>query len=295
MLPDGLTMRGARLADARRVADLVEAADLVDIGEKMFDVSDIEAEWAGADFDLERDVLLVERDGELVAWAQVAGDRAEADVHPDHRRRGIGRALAEWTEERARDTGQPRVGQTKIDTLTDARRLFESRGYEPGWDSWVLRLPEDAEMTVAELPPDIAIRPARPEEDHDVYLVVENAFNEWADRTPQTYEQWRARVIERPDFDRSLLLVAVLGDRPVGVCFGIHYPEEGWADQIAVVPELRGRGLARSMLAALFGELRSRGERRMGLNTDSRTGALGLYLELGMVVSHTFRRWWLTL
>jgi ribosomal protein S18 acetylase RimI-like enzyme len=64
---------------------------------------------------------------------------------------------------------------------------------------------------------------------------------------------------------------------------------------VAVVPELRGRGLARSMLAVLFDELRARGERRMGLNTDSRTGALGLYLELGMVVTHTFRHWSLEL
>jgi len=295
MFPDGLTTRGARLDDARRVADLVEAADLVDIGEKMFDVSDIETDWSSADLDLDHDVLLVERDGELVAWAQVQGDRADADVHPEHRRGGIGRALVAWTEDRARRTGQSKVGQTKIDSLTDARRLFEARGYQPGWDSWILRLPEGAEMTTPELPPGITIRPARPEEDHDVYLVVENAFNEWENRTPRTYEQWRSRVVERPDFDRSLLLVAATDEGPVGVCFGIHYPDEGWADQVAVVREFRGRGLARSMLAALFGELRARGEQQMGLNTDSRTGALGLYLELGMTVSHTFRHWWLPL
>jgi hypothetical protein len=45
------------------------------------------------------------------------------------------------------------------------------------------------------------------------------------------------------------------------------------------------------MLAQLFEEFRSRGLTRLGLNTDARTGALGLYLELGMVVARTFTRW----
>ena len=71
----------------------------------------------------------------------------------------------------------------------------------------------------------------------------------------------------------------------------MQYPEEGWADQIAVVPAYRGRGLARAMLAKLFSEFRARGETSLGLNTDSRTGTLGLYLDLGMVVTQTFTRW----
>jgi GNAT superfamily N-acetyltransferase len=225
----------------------------------------------------------------------VSGERADADVHPDHRGRGIGRALVEWTEDRARRSAarpsDARIGQTLIEGLAGTEELFVARGYEKGWDSRVLRLPPDAEMSAPAPPAGITIRVARPDEDHAVYTVVENAFNEWDDRTPRTFEQWRAGSIERPDFDRSLLRVAAGDDGPVGVCFGLHYPGEGWADQIAVVPEYRGRGLARAMLAQLFEEFRSRGETRLGLNTDSRTGALGLYLELGMVVARTFTRW----
>jgi GNAT superfamily N-acetyltransferase len=293
--PEGYSQRGARPDDAQRIADLVEAADLVDIGEKMFDVSDIETDWASPDLSLDEDVILVERGDDLAAWGQVSGERADADVHPDHRGRGIGRALVEWTEDRARRSAarpsDARIGQTLIEGLAGTEELFVARGYEKGWDSWVLRLPPDAEMSAPAPPAGITIRVARPDEDHAVYTVVENAFNEWDDRTPRTFEQWRAGSIERPDFDRSLLLVAAGADGPVGVCFGLHYPGEGWADQIAVVPEYRGRGLARAMLAQLFEEFRSRGETRLGLNTDSRTGALGLYLELGMVVARTFTRW----
>jgi hypothetical protein len=38
----------------------------------------------------------------------------------------------------------------------------------------------------------------------------------------------------------------------------------------------------------LFEEFRARGFPAVGLSTDSRTGALDLYLELGMVVRDTF-------
>lgn len=293
--PDGLVLRGALPDDARRVFELAERADLVDIGEKMVDLSDIESDWAGCEREIAEDVLLVESDGNLIAWAQVNGDRADADVHPDHRGRGIGLALVEWTErealERAGGSGEVLIGQTVIEDLPGTRELFVDRGYEKRWDSWVLRLPSNAVMNTPEVADGITIRPARPEDDRAVYVVVENAFNEWDDRTPRTFEQWSSGTVGRTDFDRSLLLVAEDGDEILGVCFGVQYPDEGWADQIAVVPAYRGRGLARAMLATLFSEFRARGETSLGLNTDSRTGALGLYLDLGMVVTQTFTRW----
>jgi GNAT superfamily N-acetyltransferase len=297
--PEGVTTRGALPEDAQQLFELIEAADLFDAGENMVDLSDIESDWRGPDRAIADDVLLVESDGTLLAWAQVAGENAEGDVHPDHRGRGIGLALVEWTERAAREqadgSGRARVGQMAIAGLPGTRELFADRGYEKAWESWLLRMPADASMNVPEIGGEFTIRPARPEEDRAVYDVVENAFNEWEDRTPRTYEQWRSGTVDRPDFDRTLLLVAATADTVTGLCYGVQYPDEGWADQIAVVSEHRGRGLARAMLATLFGELRSRGETRLGLNTDSRTGALGLYLDLGMVVTQTFDRWSRTL
>ncbi|MDX2379150.1 MAG: GNAT family N-acetyltransferase [Acidimicrobiia bacterium] len=300
--PQGLTSRGARPDDARRVFELIEAVDLVDIGEKMVDLSDIESDWATPERRIADDVLLVELDGELVAWAQVNRDRADADVHPDHRGRGVGLALIEWTErvaaENANHVDGVCIGQTIIEDLPGTLELFVARGYEKGWDSWVLHLPPDTTMNTPDLGDAFIIRAADPDDDRAVYQVVEDAFNGWEGRTPRTFEQWRSGTIERTDFDRSLLLVAEVHDPTdprngeiVGVCFGVHYPDEGWADQIAVAHSHRGRGVARVMLAELFDEFRSRGQHRLGLNTDSRTGALGLYLDLGMVVTETFTRW----
>lgn len=297
--PEGLTVRGAEPADARRVFELIAAADLADTGEKMIDVSDIESDWAAPGRSIADDVLLVESGGELVAWGQVEGDHAEADVHPDHRDRGIGLALVEWIERTARDRwerdGDPRVGQSLLEGLPGTNELFADRGYERSWDSWLLRLPAHVTPVAPALDRGVTIRTAQQHEDHAVYTVIENAFAEWDDRTPRTYEEWRAFTTGRSDFDRSLLFVAAADDSIVGACVGLQYPDEGWAHHIAVAPESRGRGIGRAMLIELFDEFRSRGETNLGLNTDSRTGALDLYLDIGMVVTQTFTRWSRTL
>ena len=62
-------------------------------------------------------------------------------------------------------------------------------------------------------------------------------------------------------------------------------------DQIAVRREARGRGLGRALLVAAFAEARSRGATISRLNTDSRTGALGLYEHVGMVVVETYEHY----
>jgi GNAT superfamily N-acetyltransferase len=54
---------------------------------------------------------------------------------------------------------------------------------------------------------------------------------------------------------------------------------------LAVRKDRRGLGLARSMLADSFALARGHGATRSELSTDSRTGALGLYEKVGMVVT----------
>ena len=67
------------------------------------------------------------------------------------------------------------------------------------------------------------------------------------------------------------------------------YPGEGWIEQIAVAAPYRGRGIGRALLQHAFGTFWGR-EPRIGVSTDSRTGALDLYLHVGMTVRRTYRR-----
>ena len=62
----------------------------------------------------------------------------------------------------------------------------------------------------------------------------------------------------------------------------------GYVEQLAVERSHRGQGLAQALLGDAFGRAREHGARRSELSTDSRTGALDLYLRLGMEVTQVW-------
>ena len=62
----------------------------------------------------------------------------------------------------------------------------------------------------------------------------------------------------------------------------------GYVYQLAVERTHRGQGLAQSLLADAFGQAREHGATRSELSTDSRTGALDLYLKVGMEVTQVW-------
>jgi GNAT superfamily N-acetyltransferase len=293
--PSGITTRGARWDDVEQVTALIRAAEQIDLGEPMLTCEDLDASWRHPGLDLDADVIVGFDGSRPVAYAEVPGWRGFATVHPEWRGRGIGTALLAWVEGRAiarTPAGEEvRIGQTIGDRAAESINLFERHGYQPRHTSWILRLPAEVDLGSVGPPAGIEIRPYSPGEESRIFRVVEDAFNEWPNREPSTFEGWRATTVDRLDFDPSLLLVAVDRGEIVGTATGLHYPDEGWVEQLAVRPTYRHRGIARALLGAAFGEFRRRGEVRMGLSTDSRTGALDLYLRLGMTVESSFTHW----
>jgi mycothiol synthase len=289
-LPAGLRTRPLRPSDAEAVYELIAAAEAVDIGEVLIDLDDILGDWQRPSLDFGRDTLAVLEDDRLVAFAELsARGRAQASVHPSHRGRGIGTYVVSWTEDRTRALGGRRVGQSVPTTSAAAVELLTGRGYQRLWTSWVLKLAPDAEIRGDATPPDgVVVRPMAPGEERAAFQVVEDAFNEWPDRPPSTFDDWAAPVLGRPGFEPWHLLVAADGDELVGVCNVMVSGESVWVNQLAVRHDQRGRGLGRILLVAAFQEGRARGAGWAELSTDSRTGALGLYEHVGMSVTDTF-------
>jgi mycothiol synthase len=290
--PEGLTTRGAQLADLTEIAALVRAAETADHGEPDLTLEDLASDWLSPGFDPGADAVVVLDRERIVAYAEVPSWRAHAAVHPGDRRRGIGTALLGWIEHRARQRSPgaaATVGQTVADTNVAAVTLLQRHGYTPRHTSWVLRLPAGVTVKQPPLPAGITIRPYRAaEEEEPVYRVIEDAFSEWPNRTPATFPQWQALTTGRRDFDPSLLLVAAAEDEVVGAALGLPYPDEGWVQQLAVRADLRGRGIGRALLSRMFDEFRHRGFPDVGLSTDSRTGALDLYLAVGMEIHRAY-------
>lgn len=288
LLPVGFSYSRPSPSDAQAVAELVGAVEMEVTGEIEISVEDILADWERPGFDREVGAVLVWDQDVLVAEAEVWTYRAEVIVHPGYQHRGIGSALCEWTEQMALAENSERVGQTLADSHTAAVRVLRNRGYEQLYTSWALRFASDAPLDGVGPPPGITIRPYQPHEELDVYEVIEMAFRDWPNRPPQPVEFWRSFIADRPDFDPSLLMVAADGAEIVGAAFCIPYPDEGWIQQLAVQRSHRGRGIAKALLAYAHRVLAERGYPNVGLSTDSRTGALDLYLGVGMYVRRSF-------
>lgn len=79
---------------------------------------------------------------------------------------------------------------------------------------------------------------------------------------------------------------------PAGAVVGVSHVVVaegcGYIDKLAVRADERRRGIARALLADSFAVAKERGAHRSELCTDSRTGALDLYLKLGMEVTSTW-------
>ncbi|QFG70080.1 GNAT family N-acetyltransferase [Ornithinimicrobium pratense] len=282
------------MADARAVYQVMAALERAEIGSADIEEADIVADWQRPSVDVPSVTLGVFAGDRLVGYAEAARDgRCDAAVHPDWHGRGIGTALARWMQHRSRELGASRVGMPVPQGGT-GDRLLQALGYHVAWTSWVLRLPEGADIEPRALPDGHVVRVARPEEYRAVHQVVDEAFLEWADREPQPYEDFEAGVLRRPGFEPWQVRVVARSDGIVGAAVLVMArdeegaPVEGYVDKLAVRRGRRGLGLAQALLVDAFTLAREHGAPAVGLATDSRTGALSLYAKVGMVVTQTW-------
>ena len=286
-----LTTRALRRDDAAAVTALIAACEQLDVGEVLIEEADIVGDWQRPSFDLATQSVGVLDRGRLVAYAEVYKGRwADAAVHPGHRGRGIGTALALWTQAVAARDGGTLVGQP-VPGDSPTERLLSSLGYRALWTSWVLEMPAGEAITPQPVPDGYAIREPRDEADHRAaWAVNEDAFLEWSERERATFEEWTANVTRRPGFEPwQLRLMVDPGDEVVGMAFVVVASGCAFVDKLAVRRDERRKGLARALLVDAFEIGRAHGGERSELSTDSRTGALGLYEKVGMQVTSVWR------
>jgi mycothiol synthase len=288
-LPTGLTTRPLTPTDAAAVTAVMAAQELADVGEVVIEEADIVADWQRPGYDVGASTIGV-FDGEgLIAYAESGpSGRGDAAVHPDQRGRGIGTRLADWMQDRARQQGQAVVGMP-VPQGSPGDVLLETLGYHVRWTSWVLELPEGANIPARPLQDGYAVREARPDEYDAVWTVQEDAFLEWSVRERETFEQWEASVRRRPGFEPWNVRVIVDPDGDVVAMTVIQLNDRcGYIARLATRKDQRGRGLAQALLVDAFAAAAEHGATRSELSTDSRTGALALYEKVGMKVTSTW-------
>jgi ribosomal protein S18 acetylase RimI-like enzyme len=214
--------------------------------------------------------------------------RCEVDVHPAHRGRGLGGALLAWAEARAGQAGGARIVQTVPDSDTDAVALLRSRAYRPMATEWLLEFLMPEEPAVPEPPAGITVRSFRAGDGRDVHQLVEDAFDEWQQRR-MGYQEWARHTVGRPAFAPAMSALAFADGQLVGAVLSLDLPDtdEGYIEQVAVRRDHRNRGIARLLLLDAFRACHRHGRRTCTLGTHSDTGALNLYLRVGMAVRYS--------
>ncbi|WP_280853561.1 MULTISPECIES: GNAT family N-acetyltransferase [unclassified Streptomyces] len=295
-LPAGYRARPLTADDTVDVHHLIAACERALFGRVQSDPGRTAAVLARPGLVPALDTRLVhDQAGQVVARAWV-NRRCEVDVHPAHRGRGLGHALLAWAEARAIQTGSAGIVQTIPDSDPHAVALLRSRAYEPMVTEWLLEFPMEQEPTAPGMPAGITVRPFRAGDEHHAHQLVEDAFDAWQQRR-HSYEEWAQHTVARPSFAPALSALAFADSQLVGAVLTLEVPDSGEAyiEQVAVRRDHRNRGIARLLLRTAFRACYRHGRRTCTLATHSDTGALDLYLRVGMTVrnsSTVFRKEW---
>jgi mycothiol synthase len=265
--------------------------------------------------DPERDMLFAEVDGETAAFSRVwwvqegTGERLYKSlgfVHPDWRRRGLGRAMLHYNERLLRHIAHRHPAEIPklfrvwaTDTEAGAHALFHAAGYRPVRHYITMTRPIGQSLPDAPLPAGLEVRTVVPGHVRPIWEAMWEARRDhwgYVEPTEQDYDRWVGGRL----FSPRLWKVAWDGAEVAGMVLNrvdqaeneLYQRQRGYTQDIFVRRPWRRRGLARSLLVQGIRMFREMGmeETALGVDTQNPSGALRLYEGLGYceVKRHTF-------
>ncbi|TML57953.1 MAG: GNAT family N-acetyltransferase [Actinobacteria bacterium] len=280
--PPDFALRPARPDDAEAVLELIGP-------ELHFGLDDIRNEWRSVD--LERDTWAWEHGGRLAAFGILRSRGEELSVngfvHPDFRGRGLGTAILQATEARARERDAWKLDNGILATDHAAAALLEASGYRDARHYFVMTIELEEPPPAPEWPAGLEPRPFEREHARAFHAADDEAFQDESGYESEPFEEFVERRLESPRFDPKLWTAVWDGDEIAAALiadwkrFGA-----GWIAGLAVRRPWRRRGLGRALLLRSFGQFYERDERRVSLSvhTENPSGATRLYERVGMRV-----------
>lgn len=292
-LPDGYSVRPASRSDAEVITEMFIEQEVLINGEPESTPEDLFDDWATPGFVIERDTWTVFSGDELVGYCGIVKNippdiyAAYGAVRPSHWDRGIGNYLFDVVERRAVEIAD---GPASVRQWVDAKderaiELLIRRGYEFVRRFWRMDISLEQELPSPGEPEGISIRGfVKGSDERTAHDVLEAAFAEHWGFSPRTYEQAAESRWEAGWFHPEMSLVAEADGSMVAVCINGPRLSDGYVEDLGVLPDWRGRGVAETLLRRSFSIFKEQGKRRACLNVDSdnSTGAMRLYERVGM-------------
>jgi mycothiol synthase len=291
-LPLGYTVRPVADDDLEDVVRLMDDADRA-LGLGPDQVREyLTWVWHLSSTDLERDTRLVEHGTQPACFAQATWDPDEGGpfnvlirVHPDHLARGLGSWALAWAETLAAERDVDGVRARATDRDAAAHELLSSRGYIQVRASWTMGKALEPDEDAGTTPAGVHIRTFETGRDErTLHEVTEASFaDHWGFR-PVPYETYEAGMYGAEAWDPSLAYLAEVDGQVVGHLVALSFEGEAYIAELGVVPNYRGRGIAKALLRRSFAALEGRGhdEVRLGVDAQNPTGAVALYESVGM-------------
>ena len=309
-LPDPYVARPYRGAsDHPAIVDVLAAHRSANGDTELPTVAQLDITYANLhDCDPERDIALVEVNGEVIAYSRAFFEDLDSGVRdcivftpivPEHLTPEMWNAvvdaseahMASWASgvERARYRAFAHHPGPGLEPAGVAAWL-EGRGYRAAEWSAALVRPHLDDIPDRTLPDGVELREVRPEQLRTIFDAHMEAFrDDWDFREPVDAD-W-VEFNEHPYRDTSLWKVAWAADEVVGQVKTYVNTDEnerrgirrGYTEYISTHSEWRNRGIAGTLLAWSLQELKDRGcnEAALGVDTNNPGGALHLYTSLG--------------
>lgn len=301
--------------DLAVVAALVAASDRAVVGEVDSGDDEVSDLFASPLCDREATSLLLV-DGEPVGFVWIAFDDTAGQTRMDlwvppgpHRaaatETGLEHGVSVARRAASAAAGRPWVARSGIWAQDDVTAgVLAAHGFSPVRRFYRMRIDASSEAIPAvapSLPDGVRIEVPRDEAGYRAVCAVDNeAFLDHWGFTPRDFDEWWPLMTNRSGYDPDGWWLLVVGDEPAAICLNddtYRAVGDGYVGVLGVRRAFRGRGLASLLLRHAFVRDRDRGlaGTRLSVDSDNTSGAVGLYLRVGMTVTRTAESWHLPL
>jgi ribosomal protein S18 acetylase RimI-like enzyme len=316
---DALTWRSLTIDDAPALTRARAAVEGVDRTGEHFSEQDVRDELEEESLDLARDTFAaLTPDGDVVAFIWVYGPVEVGDIEriytdgtvvPGARRRGLGRRLLEWAEERAASLHRERhpdvrgvLCVTVHERNPSKQALVRAAGYEAvRWEHTMKRAMDDPLPDPPPTPPGLVLTAYSTDRDEAVRQAHREAFADDWNATPPDEARWSRWYTGLRAFRPNVSWLVLDGDEVAAYLLTYFWEadaaasgvREAFLGQLGVRREWRRRGVGALLLATALRSYRAAGYERSVLTVDTgnETGAPALYERAGFAVKDTTATW----